>query len=38
MKCNTVFSGKAYWYYAKVRMLVYLDVTNKTDLENDNLF
>ena len=40
MKNNTVLSfvlpGMAYWYYTNVNMLVCLDATNKTYLENDN--
>ena len=38
MKCDAVLSGKTYWYYSTVNMLVYHDITNKTYLENANLF
>ena len=38
MKFNTVLPGKTYWYYANAHELVYLDTTNKTYLENANLF
>ena len=37
MKCNIVLPGKTYRYYPMVNMLVYLDKTNKTYLENANL-
>ena len=37
-KCNTVLPGMAYWYYTTMDMSVYLDITNKTYLKNDNLF
>ena len=39
MKCNTLLPGKVYQYYTTVNMQVrHADTTNKTDLENANLF
>ena len=34
MKSNTVLPGNGYWY----NLVVYLYITNKTYLENANLF
>ena len=34
MKCNAVLPGKVYRYYTTANMLVHLNITNKTDLEN----
>ena len=38
MKGSKVSSGKAYWYYTTVDMLVYLEITNQMYLGKASLF
>ena len=38
MKRNSALPEMAYLYFTVVNMLVYVNITNKTHLENHNLF